>query len=87
MAKVQNPSFITSKRQFYGPPFGAKNAPAAAPKAKAAAGSSNMPKVPPVQADTLHGNVADEDAINQGALKGQKGLKVRRTSSGYMRKN
>ncbi len=58
-------------------------------KAKSVGGkavSGGIPSVPSIQADTMHGNTADDDAINQGALKGQKGLSVRRTSDGYMKK-
>ncbi len=89
MAKVQNPSFIESKKQFFGPPFGAKNAPPGIAKARAAGGKALAKgvAVPPVQADTLQsGGIDNAGDINQGLFKGQKGLKVRMTSDGYMKK-
>jgi hypothetical protein len=113
MAKVQNPSFIESKQQYYGPGFGEKNAPPkkAAPKglavARAAGGKAlakglqNPAGVPAAKGVTGQGgrglqptgsvrqNSSDivNDNINQGFGKGQKGLKVRRTSDGYMKKS
>lgn len=52
-----------------------------------AKGQSEMPKVKPVQADTLQsGGIDNAGEISQGLFKGQKGLSVRRTSDGYMRK-
>ena len=52
-----------------------------------AKGQSAMPKVKPVQADTLQsGGIDNAGEISQGLFKGQKSLSVRPTSTGYMRK-
>lgn len=48
--------------------------------------AKGMPAVKPPQADTLHSKIAEAGEINQGLFKGQRGLSVRRTSDGYMRK-
>lgn len=69
---VQNPTFISSKSQFYGPPKSYKNAS----KAKVSTvkqAKANMPKTKVVQADTLQsGGIDNAGGISQGLFKGVK---------------